>query len=52
MSVLRGSERETKKQTIAAIALNATVQTAEFVSVLSNFAPTRQWRAITAMSTG
>ena len=40
----RGSE--TRKQTQAEIALKATVHTAEFVSVFSTFAPTRQWSPV------
>ena len=37
------------KQITVATAENAIVQAAEFVSVLSNFAPTRTWRAIRTM---
>lgn len=40
---VRGNE--TKKQTMAVIALKVIVHVALFDRVLSNFAPTRQWSA-------
>ena len=45
-SWLRGRGSAKRKQTMVEMALNVTVQVAELVSVLSSFAPTRQWSAV------